>query len=126
MIQAEYLYTDTTIVGLREAAKVPTPYTKNGSTLTFEIKEANPEAWELETPMTFYPYYIAKDMESGEILYTAKSYAGTAVIFVPGGYSGTIKFYVPESKKWLLGDLISLVTLVGICVVSFRKGKKDE
>ena len=116
MIQAEYLFTDTTIAGLRSAARVDHDYSKSGSVLTFTIDEAKPEAWELATPMTFYPYYVAKDINTGEQLYTAKGSMGTAVIFVPGGYSGTIKFYVPEAKKWILGDVVSLLTLIGMIV----------
>ena len=116
MIQAEYLYTDTTIDGLRSGAWVPNDYTKKGSTLTIPVTEAYPESWELATPMTYYPYYVAKDVSSGERFETAKSPAGTAVIFIPGGYSGTVKFYVPEAKKWILGDILSLMTLLGICL----------
>lgn len=126
MIQPEYMYTDTTIDGLRSAARVDHAYVRNGTTLTFSVEEPSAEAWELETPMAFYPYYVAKDTVSGEQFYTAKGEMGTAIIYVPGGYQGKIQFYVPEAKKWLLGDLVSLCTLIGIIafgVISCNKKK---
>jgi len=45
---------------------------------------------------------------------------------VPGGYSGTIKFYVPEAKKWLLGDLVSLFTIIGLIVFGLVSSEKKK
>ncbi len=126
MIQAEYMYSDTTIDGLRSAAKVPNAYTRSGTTLRFTVSEPAAEAWELATPMAYYPYYIAMDEQTKETFFTAKGEAGTAIIYVPGGYSGTIKFYVPEAKKWLLGDLVSLFTIIGLIVFGLVSSKKKK
>lgn len=131
MIQAEYMYSDTTIDGLRSVAKVPNTYERNGTNLTFKIDTPAVEDWELATPMAYYPYYVARDVNSGKTFYTAKGEYGTALIFVPAGYTGTIKFYVPEAKKWLLGDAVSLLTLMGILIwgivsISKKKVNKDE
>lgn len=124
MIQAEYLYADTTIVGLREAARVDRPYSRNNMTLFFDIKEASLEPVEVATPLTYYPYYVAKDTATGQKMDIVKGNAGTAIIYVPANYTGTIKFYLPEAKKWIAGDIVSLLALcalIALLVLRFRK-----
>ena len=115
MIQAEYLYSDTTIAGLREAARVDHPYYGKNCTLIFDLNEMKAEAYELATPMTYYPYYVAEDVETGSRFPIFKGEKGTAIIYVPENYAGTVKMYVPEMGRWILGDVISLVALVGLC-----------
>ncbi len=37
---------------------------------------------------------------------------GCLSYLVPAGFRGEVKVYVPESKKWILGDIISLMTIM--------------
>ncbi len=117
MIQAEYLYSDTTIAGLREAARVDRPYRRNNCTLYFEILKPSADAIEVATPLTYYPYYVAKDVSTGQRFDIMKGNAGTAIIYVPAEYMGTIEFYLPEAKKWIAGDFISVLTTIGLVVL---------
>ena len=130
MIQAEYLYSDTTIAGLREAARVDHEYYRKNCTLIFDLNEMKAEAYELATPMTYYPYYVAEDVETGSRLPVFKGEKGTAIIYVPENYAGTVKMYVPEMGRWILGDVISLVIVLGLgaalCVYILKRKKKAQ
>ena len=124
MIQAEYLYSDTTIAGLREAARVDRGYQRNNCTLYFDIETPNADAIEVATPLTYYPYYVAKDVTTGQRFDIMKGNKGTAIIYVPAEYSGTIKFYLPEAKKWFAGDLVSVLALAGLIAIIVILAKK--
>ncbi len=124
MIQAEYLYSDTTIAELREAARVDRGYRRNNCTLYFDIVQPNADAIEVATPLTYYPYYVAKDVSTGQRFDIMKGNKGTAIIYVPAEYSGTIKFYLPEAKKWLAGDIVSVLALAGLIALIVILAKK--
>ena len=126
MIQAEYMYSDTTIDGLRQAARVDKPYHRNNLTLYFEILTPMGDSTEVATPLTYYPYYVAKDVSTGQHFDIMKGAAGTAIIYVPENYMGTIEMYLPEQKKWILGDLVSLFTLIGMVVFVIVKQRKRK
>ena len=126
MIQAEYMYSDTTIDGLRQAARVDKPYHRNNLTLYFEILTPMGDSTEVATPLTYYPYYVAKDVSTGQHFDIMKGAAGTAIIYVPENYMGTIEMYLPEQKKWILGDLVSLFTLIGMVVFVIVKERKRK
>jgi hypothetical protein len=101
-------------------------YRRNNCTLYFDITQPNADAIEVATPLTYYPYYIAKDVETGQRFDIMKGNKGTSIIYVPAEYSGTIKFYLPEAKKWLAGDIVSVLALAGLIVLIVSLSRKRK
>ena len=94
---------------------------ENGVT-TLTCAEADAEIRHVELPLLYYPGYIVTDGQ-GTVFKTPNGLVGVAV---PTGFAGTIRVAFREPKRWLLADLVSLVTpaaLAGHAVYAKRKKK---
>ena len=84
---------------------------ENGVT-TVTCTNATAETQHAELPLLYYPGYTVLDGQG----ITFKTENGLVGITVPANYSGTIRVAFREPKRWLLADLVSLLTLVVLAV----------
>lgn len=130
-LSAEYMYTGTSIDGVKEAFVSDEDYSVRDSEITYNIVNEGEEEMPVDTPFVFYPWYVAKDSESGERFAMSMTENGTVRFEVPPYYSGSVKVSVPESKKWIAFDALSVLSFFVICAgivwetLRTRKSKKN-
>ncbi len=92
-----------------------TDYEKKGSNISMYVTNSGVEGW-VDVPMAAYPGISSKDAA----VLTAPD--GVVRITVPAGYSGTVKVGYRENPVFIICDLISLITLIGL-VISNSTGR---
>ena len=77
---------------------------------TLNCSEVTGELQHAELPLLYYPGYTALDGQS-TVFKTANGLVG---VTVPAGYSGSIRVAFREPKRWLIADMISLLTALAL------------
>lgn len=125
----EYFYGDTgkydLYMGYGYADK---DYEKEGGRYYYTVDNVSESPMEINTHLAYYPYYVARDTYTKERVDAYSNKYGCLAFSVPGGYAGEVCVSVPESKKWLLGDFISLITAAVLifAVINELRRKKIE
>ncbi len=76
----------------------------------------------LELPLLYYPGYRVLD-GSGAL---SQSGHGLVLLTVPEGWDGVITVGFREPKRWLLADLLSLLTAAGLGCLAVRRRRSDS
>lgn len=95
---------------------------RRGNTTVLSCSEVNGELGYAELPLLYYPGYTIVDGE-GEVFRTANGMVG---VTVPAGFSGEISVAFREPKRWLVADLVSLVTLLGLLGYGVRSIRRKK
>lgn len=95
---------------------------RRGNTTVLSCSEVNGELGYAELPLLYYPGYTILDGE-GEVFRTANGMVG---VTVPAGFSGEISVAFREPKRWLVADLVSLVTLLGLLGYGVRSIRRKK
>lgn len=74
-------------------------------------------------PINDYGNYVAEDT-AGNRLPLSTSENSLLVLTVPGGYSGAVSVSYREPVLWRIAELISLATVVGLCIGCARGRRK--
>lgn len=119
IVQAEYIYAgyngDMIYDGMLEGPE----YTKENDKLVYQIDNESGNDIKIYTPYTFYSFYLAVN-DDNEKLATGISEYGTLYFVVPEDYFGTVKVYVPEMKKWVAGDIVTMISLLAFLVMLLK------
>lgn len=92
---------------------------ENGVT-TLTCTETTGQTQHAELPLLYYPGYTVVEGQ-GTVFKTANGLVGVAV---PGGYSGSIQVAFREPKRWLLADIVSVVTAIAMAAGAVYKRRK--
>ena len=111
IVQAEYIHAGYNGDMVYDGLLVDNPYTKEKDALVFNIDNQTGADMRINTPYTYYSFYNAKT-DSGENLLTGISDYGTLYFVAPADFFGTVKVRVPEQKKWLAGDIVSIISVI--------------
>ena len=126
----EYFLGETRPHTLYDGYQMANPdYRKDGDKYYYSVENSGEVPIEINTHMTYYPYYIVKDAATGEKFEPYSNEKGCLAFLVPEMYEGDFCVSVPESKKWLLGDFISLITaavLIFAVINEFRRKKIER
>lgn len=76
-------------------------------------------------PINDYGNYVAVD-DAGNRLPLSTSENSLLVLTVPGGYSGAVAVSYREPVLWRITELISLATVVGLCIACTRGRRKKS
>ena len=86
---------------------------------TLTCAETTGQDQHAELPLLYYPGYTVIE-GPGTAFKTANGLVG---VTVPANYTGTIRVTYREPKRWLLADVVSLVTAVVLLVLILRRRK---
>lgn len=101
-------------------------YDKYGTDAVLSVNNLTKEEQEVYLPILYYPGYIAYDIFSNEPMTVFKTEKGTLGVRLPVGYMSAVKIEYHISWLYRVGELVSLLTLVGAAWINFqfRSGKK--
>lgn len=123
IVQAEYIYAGYNGNMVYDGMLVGPDYVKDKDALIYNIDNETGMTTMVYTPYTYYSFYNAVS-NNGEKLGTGISEYGTLYFVVPSDYFGTVKVYMPEMKKWIAGDIISIISVIAfVFVINLFKGK---
>ena len=75
----------------------------------------------VDVPFLYYPGYVAKYQETGQMLDTIKAPDNRVRVIVPAEYNGTISVKYRERIRWRLTELISLISVISIVAIIFKR-----
>lgn len=117
----EYLYENTDPSRLSKAvtyAEEPNIQVESSSqeylTLTIQCKNTGEHGGHIITPLLYYPYYYAQDMESGAKFPVSIGANNLLQFELPAGFQGAVKVFYQEPWLWRFAETVSLLSLVGI------------
>lgn len=87
---------------------------------TLTCAETTGQDQHAELPLLYYPGYTVIE-GPGTAFKTANGLVG---VTVPANYTGTIRVTYREPKRWLLADVVSLVTLAALAVLLLLRRRK--
>ena len=116
IVQAEYIYAGYNGDMVYEGMLVGPEYTKDKDALIYNIDNETGADLKVYTPLTFYSFYVALT-DNNEKLGIGISEYGTLYFIAPADYFGKVRVYVPEMKKWLAGDVISIISIAVIVIM---------
>ena len=121
----EYLYAGTDVEDLKLHTEYAYPVQRENGELICEIDTNISVEGAYELPLLYYPWYEAKDIQTGERLTLVKGNNNIAVLEMPEGYSGTVSVGFSEPLLWKICTAVSALSgiLFMICVVSLRNKK---
>lgn len=124
LVGEEYLYQGTDLDLLKERANREDWYVQSGTNVTCVIEPFGDKT-DYRLPLLYYPWYVAKDVTTGEKIDIVKGENNVAFLELPEGYSGAVKVSFEEPMAWKVGNVISLVTLISlmVCVYIDRRKK---
>ena len=123
IVQAEYIYAGYNGDMVYDGMLVGPDYVKDKDALIYNIDNETGTEMKVYTPYTYYSFYNAVS-DNGEKLGIGISEYGTLYFVVPADYFGTIKVYMPEMKKWMAGDIISIISVIAFALlIAMFKGK---
>ncbi len=96
------------------------------ASFTYEKSEGTGEAY-VEVPFNYYPYYYAVDENGNELPTDITELLCLRVTLPEDSSSGTVTIRFEIPVLWRAGDVISLLTLLGLvslAVLSYRKRKE--
>lgn len=134
IVQAEYIYAGYNGDMVYDGMLVGPEYTKENDALIYNIDNQTGSDIKIYTPYTFYSFYIAKT-DNNEKLGIGISEYGTLYFVAPADFFGTVKVYMPEQKRWIAGDIISIVSIIILVLFAIsckskticnRKAKDEE
>lgn len=89
----------------------------------FTASNASSEDGYVELSMVYYAGYKAVDVNTGKKLTVQPTSDYKTSVVIPAGYSGQVKVYFAGFAHWILGNIVTVLTLVYI-VHNFRKKSK--
>ena len=104
-------------------------FRKEGNKYYYSVENSLETPLEINTHINYYPFYLVKDMTTGEKYEPYANEYGCLAFVVPENYESDFCVSLPESKKWLLGDFISLITAVALVfaiVNEFRRKRVER
>ncbi|MEG1847573.1 MAG: hypothetical protein RRX92_04195 [Lachnospiraceae bacterium] len=112
------------IIPSSDAAVQISGYTKKGTSISFysEVECVSENSY-FDVPLAYYPGYIAK--AEGEELPVMMSDKGMVRFSMPQE-SGTITVEYKEKPIWAIGNVLSLITWMGIAVIAIKKQLKQR
>ena len=124
LVGEEYLYQGTDLDLIKERANREDWYVQSGTNVTCVIEPFGDKT-DYRLPLLYYPWYVAKDVTTGEKIDIVKGENNVAFLELPEGYSGAVKVSFEEPMAWKVGNVISLVTLISlmVCVYIDRRKK---
>lgn len=131
-LSTEYLYYGTdinSIIPVEElVAQQPLiqEYVKDGSNIYVSISNTSEAAVDCLLPAFYYPCYTAYDSLTGEKFIVDRQTDANNIIkvMIPAGYEGDIVVKVKEPVLWMAGDCISLLFVIGACILFISKKRK--
>lgn len=120
LYSCEYLPTGTVLENFEDNLTAPsegisvTDYQKNGTMLHCHVTASSLEGY-IDFPLTLYKYYICKDNTTGELMDISSGYNNRIRVAVPAGFDSDISVYFKEPVHWRISELLSLLTLAGLC-----------
>ena len=119
----EYLYQGTKLEDLREESNREDWYVQNGTNVICQIENLQEKA-EYRLPLLYYPWYVAKDTNTGEVIEIIKGENNIAFLDIPVGYSGTVEVTFEEPMLWKVANVISLATFISLLIYFFIKRRR--
>ena len=91
-----------------------THYKRENSAVSFDytIKDTDNKEFYIDVPITFYPVYVA--YEDGKQIEVMQSDSGVVRV-IPTKKGGTITVEYKESMSYRIAEIISLISLIGVC-----------
>ena len=89
---------------------------------TLTCTETTGQDQHAELPLLYYPGYTVIE-GPGTAFKTANGLVG---VTVPANYTGTIRVAFREPKRWMVADVISVATMLGVVVCFIIKRKKRK
>ena len=80
----------------------------------------------LNVPLLLYRGYVAYDTETKEEFSMMRTNTGMTAIALPGNYKGTIVMKFREPWYWRVAEMISLLAVVTVCVVEYKKRNRRK
>ncbi len=127
LIGQEYLYNGTDVQDLKtHESETVCGNEQNGNVVCNINSKQENNVYRL--PLLYYPWYVAKDVTTGEKIDIVKGENNVAFLELPEGYSGAVKVSFEEPMAWKVGNVISLVTLISlmVCVYIDRRKKAQS
>lgn len=87
---------------------------QKGITLVVRGKNTGTADSFVTTPLLYYPYYHAENIETGEELPIGSGANHMLQVQVPAGFEGSFRVYYREPWHWRLAELVSLLSLLGV------------
>ncbi len=130
LYSCEYLPTGTTLENFEDNLTAPSEgvtladYQKDGTTISCHVDSAT-EGF-IDFPLTCYKYYACRDTATGEDLEFSPGYNNRIRVSFPAGYSGNIRISFQEPLHWRLSELLSLLTLLGLCCCPLYRRHRES
>ncbi|MBQ0042969.1 MAG: hypothetical protein KBS85_06630, partial [Lachnospiraceae bacterium] len=102
-------------------------FERRGLHLTMSLFNPSDRDELVEVPLVYYPHYAATG-ENSRAIELLESENHTVVASLPAGYSGTVSVAFKTPIMWIIGDVVSELTCLGIVVyfAMLRKCKRQN
>lgn len=99
---------------LQEGIAALDRYEKQGTEILCDVAAEDSGGY-IDFPLNYYKYYACRDTATGEALEVSPGYNSMLRVTFPPNYSGNITVAFREPLHWRLSELLSLLTLLGLC-----------
>lgn len=89
-------------------------YEKQGTKILCSVAAENSEGY-IDFPLNYYKYYVCIDTATGQQLELSPGYNNMIRVTIPPGFDSRISISFQEPLHWRLSELVSLLTLLGLC-----------
>ena len=101
-------------------------YHKNNTDVILEVKATGPNPAVL-VPVLYYVGYEARDMDTGKLFEVSRSDQNNRIcVDLPENYAGTLEIKFGKLTIWLVGEIVSLVSIILLIVLAIYYKKKGN